>query len=164
MKNNIFSYVALMLAVTLCACSDDDERVKPDANLPVNYASIAGIWQLATWNGAEMNDECYLYMIIDRKADDQSGRRAFQTYQNIDSSKSRHLTSTYELTDDEDRGVIISGMYDHSAGFWNSEYFITDLSGDTMTWTVTDDDSDRSVYIRCEAIPEDILNGTRALE
>lgn len=163
MKNR-FNYVAMLLLglMFLSACSDKEETPAPQ-DLPVNYANIAGTWRQTEWNGEQMNDQRYLYIVIERKPDDKTKRRSFEIYQNIDSNKSRHLTSTYELETDEDLGPIIRGIYDHSSGFWNSSYLITDLNEDTMTWTVEDDPSDVSVYKRCESIPEDILNGTRSV-
>lgn len=162
MKRPIIKSMVMAVALVFCACTDDNEPAPP-ATLPVNYANISGIWRLAEWNGEQMDDTRYLYMTIGRKADDQTGRRPLDIFQNIDSNKSRHLTSTYELILDEDLGIIIKGLYDHSSGFWNRDYIISGLSGDRMTWTVTDDSSDVSKYVRCDAIPEDILNGTRAL-
>lgn len=159
---NIFCYTILLLATALCACDKDDAPAGP-TTLPVNYANIAGTWRLTEWNGEPMNDGRYYYMIIGRKPDEETGLRPLEIYQNIDSDKSRHLTSTYELETDEDSGTVISGVYDHSAGFWNNSYVITGLEADRMIWTVEDDPSDISVYIRCEAIPGDILNGTRAV-
>lgn len=159
----LLKYVALAIALIACACNDDDNPA-PDPGFAVNYANIAGVWQLTEWNGEPVNDTRYCYMIITRKADEETGRRPMEVYQNLDSSKSRYLTSTYELTEDEDLGVVISGLYDHSSGFWNRDYIVGDLTAGSMVWTVTDDPADVSVYTRCEAVPEDILNGTRALE
>lgn len=162
MKKHILKLLFLGFSLAIGACSDDNDPVVPDA-LPVNYANIAGTWQLTEWNGEPMNDKRYCYMIIGRKADEQTGKRSLETYLNIDSDKSRHLTSTYELESDEELGVIIRGVYDYAGGFWNNSYIIKNMASDSMTWIVENDPSDVSVYTRCDVIPEDILNETRAL-
>lgn len=158
-----FEYVAiLVLSVAFLSACNDDEPVPGPQDIPVNYANISGTWRLAEWNGEQMDDKRYLYMVIERRPDEETGLRKIELYQNIDSSKSRHLTGTYELEEDEDLGTIIRGIYDHSSGFWNNSYIINGLTDGQMVWTVEEDASDVSVYIRCQEIPEDILNGTRA--
>lgn len=164
---NIFVYLMLAMTFALSACSDDDEMaVSP--YLPVTYANIAGTWQLTEWNGEELGEGRYCYLVINRKANDD-GNRTLEIYMNIDSDKSHHITSIYELKDDDEMDeepttAIISGMYDHSAGFWNNSYLVNQVDATRMVWTVTDDAEDVSVYVRCESIPEDILAGTRALK
>lgn len=68
----------------------------------------------------------------------------------------------YTLEYDENEGNTITGLYDHASGFWNHIYRIDRFTEESMTWIVKDDLSDISVYTRCEAVPDDILNGTRA--
>ncbi|WP_303207648.1 lipocalin family protein [Bacteroides oleiciplenus] len=160
---NIVTYLMLVTAFLLSACSEEEMMSEPEY-LPVNYANIAGTWKLSEWNGQEMGEERYCYLVIGRKADEDTGKRTLDIYMNMDSDKSRHLTSTYELEEDEDLGTIISGMYDHSAGFWNNSYLISELEYSRMVWTVSDDFEDVSVYVRCDEVPEDILSGTRAIK
>lgn len=167
---NVLLY--LMLAATLClsACSDDNEILEPEY-LEVSYASISGTWQLSEWNNAPLPEGCYCYLVIERKADEESGYRILHIYQNIDSGLSRHLTSDYWLEEDEAHpeesedglSAVIEGMYHHSAGFWNHTYTINCLLADRMTWTATDDTSDVSLYVRCDEVPADILAGTRCI-
>lgn len=164
---NMFICWALMLTFFLSSCGNDDE-VLVSEYMPVTYANIAGIWQLEEWNGEALGEGRYCYLVIDRKADDK-GYRALDIYMNIDSDKSRHLTSIYELEDDEEMDedpytAFISGMYDYSTGFWNNSYIISELESDRMVWTVSEDKEDVSVYVRCDAVPEDILAGTRTVE
>ena len=115
---NILVYLMLAATFLLSACDKDEKMLEP-SYLPVTYANIAGTWQLAEWNGVEMSEGRYCYLVIKRKADEETGKRALEIYTNIDSDKSHLLTSTYELEEDEDLGSIISGIYDHAAGFWN---------------------------------------------
>lgn len=164
---NIFLYLLCAMALFVSSCSDDDKVQLPEY-MPVTYANIAGVWQLAEWNGEALGEERYCYLVIGRKANDD-GYRVLDIYMNLDSNKSRHLTSVYELEDDEEMDdnpytAFISGMYDYSAGFWNNSYIISELTPDRMVWTVTDDAEDVSVYVRRDAVPEDILTGTRAAE
>lgn len=88
---------------------------------------------------------------------------------------SRHLTGNFSLVYKEDKGQnIISGWYDHDSGFWASDYIVTTVTADSMTWISTGTTSgpqtvstkttqvpnrDICVYRRCDSIPEDILAG-----
>lgn len=149
--------------ILLSACSDEVEISEPEY-LPVTYANVAGTWQLAEWNGTKTDGKRYCYLVIGRKKDAETGKRSIEMYTNIDSDKSRYITSTYELEDIEGLHTIISGLYDHSAGFWNNSYIISELEEDRMVWTVQDDAEDVSVYVRAEFVPEDIVNGTRSID
>lgn len=160
---NILAYVMLAVTFLLTAC-DKDEIVPEVEYLPVTYANIAGTWKLAEWNGTPLSENRYCYLVIERRPDDETGKRSLKMYMNIDSNKSHLETSTYELTEDEDSGTTsISGLYDYGAGFWTNTYVISELESDRMVWTVSDDAEDVSVYVRCEEVPEEILNGTRSL-
>lgn len=147
----------IVLAFALCsfwACNDDDSKVSlPE---PVTYAKVAGIWQLTQWNGEALNDSRYCYIVLGRS------EHTIDMYQNFDSSKSRHITGTYSLKDDEDLGTLIEGVYDHGSGFWNNTYIISNITDKTMTWVVSTDPPDVTVYTRCASVPEDVLNGTRS--
>lgn len=165
---NIFTTLLLAATCLLSACNDDDAPAVKEY-LPVTYANIAGTWKLSEWNGEATTDDRYCYLVIERKANEETGNRALTMYTNIDSDKSRTITSVYELEDniemDEDPATaIIKGIYDHSAGFWNNDYLISEVDSDRMVWTVTEDADDISVYVRCEAVPEDIVAGTRAIK
>lgn len=164
-KNNmrkILNYLLMAAILAFTACNDDDAPIQEA--IPVTYANIAGTWKLESWNDHPTSDDRYCYLVIERRADEENGRRPLTMYLNIDSDKSHRETSTYELTEDEELGgTIISGMYDFGAGFWTNSYLISELTADRMVWIVTDDPADVSVYVRCNEVPEDIQNGTRAL-
>lgn len=164
---NIFVYLMLAMTFLLSACNDDDKILEPEY-LPVTYANLAGTWQLKEWHGEALGEGRYCYLIINRKAN-EDGNRTLEIYMNMDSDKSRHITSIYELEDDEEMDenpctAIISGMYDYSAGFWNNSYLVSEVDASRMVWTVMEDTEDTSVYMRCDGIPEDILAGTRTVE
>lgn len=146
----------IVSAFALCgfwACGDNDHGNNDPIPEPVTYASVAGIWQLTQWNGEAFNDSRYCYLVLDRKD------RVFEIYQNLDSSRARHITGTYELKEDEYLGVLFEGEYDHGLGFLNNIYVISMPTGESMKWVVSDDPADVSVYTRCASVPENILNG-----
>ena len=66
---NILVYLMLAATFLLSACDKDDKMLEP-SYLPVTYANIAGTWQLAEWNGVEMSEGRYCYLVIKRKADE----------------------------------------------------------------------------------------------
>lgn len=152
----------LMLVVSLClgACNDEDKVMEQSP--VVTYASLAGTWRLAEWNGTEMDEHRYCYLIIQRRPDEETGERLLEMYTNIDSDKSHYVASVYKLEEDEELGTIISGRYAHAAGFWNNSYRVS-MEVDRMVWRVSDDADDVSIYVRCESVPDDILAGTRAV-
>lgn len=154
MKKLFKLLLASLVLFTAVACESDEDTTGPKY-LEVTYANIAGTWKLTSWNDVEQTENPYMYLVLDRK------EHKFDMYQNLDSGKSRHITGTYTLVMEDDR-MIIKGMYDHASGFWNHDYFISELGLEQMTWTITDNENDISVYTRCETIPEDVINGTRA--
>lgn len=142
-----FFKLAALVAVLVCgACDDDKEYVEPV--LPVTPYNIDGTWRLSEWNGAAPQEGCYIYIEFVRQD------MRFTMYQNVDSHYARKRTGRYSITDED----VIWGVYDYGVGDWERRYKVTGLTADRMTWTVTDDPDDISVYTRCESIPEDILN------
>ena len=138
------------------ACGDDDE-VK-DIALEVNYANLNGTWRLSNWNGEDMNDDqSYVYIEFNRK------ERTYVLYEKVATRKAWKRTGTFNITEEDKWGYVISGTYDNGLGNWNQKYVVTDLTDNSMVWTVQDDASDVSKYTRCDGIPADIKNGTRGL-
>ena len=74
---NIVTYLMLVTAFLLSACSEEEMMSEPEY-LPVNYANIAGTWKLSEWNGQEMGEERYCYLVIGRKADEDTGKRLYE--------------------------------------------------------------------------------------
>ncbi len=140
----------------LGACGEDDHSYPEVYPTKIVHSQISGTWQLTQWNGAGIADGLYFYITL------ESRDQKFTIYQNFDSAKARHQTGTYLLNYEESEGNTITGVYDHASGFWNYTYLIDNLTKENMTWTATDDTTDISIYTRCDAVPEDILNGTRA--
>lgn len=155
MKKLFRTMLASLLLFAAASCESNDEPSLP--YIEPTYVNMAGTWRLSAWNGVELGDSPYMYIVFNR------AEHTFDMYQNLDSGKSRHITGTYELITNEDGITTVKGIYDHAAGFWSHDYFVRNMTDSQMTWVVTDNDNDVSVYTRCSDIPEDILNGTRAL-
>ncbi len=158
-KKVILRILAIMLLMSgLNACSDDNSTA-PTPSLDVTPANIAGTWKLVEWNGAEIAQGTYCYIVFNRR------ERTFEMYQKFDSMYPRYITGKFAIDEDEDYGYIISGEYDYGNGLWSNSYIVTDLypSG-TMTWTVKGNADDVSRYERCESVPAEILDDTKFLE
>ena len=80
-------------------------------------------------------------------------------WQNVDSFYARKLTGIYWIDIDEELGAVIRGNYDHGAGDWSHRYIVTDLTANRMVWTAKGDESDVSVYVRCD-LPEEFVEGS----
>lgn len=151
---NILKIVALSLSLAVAVACDDDKQ-PVDTSLPVTSNNIAGTWQLARWNDAPLADDSYVYLRIIRKDN------LFELYQNLDSFQARKLTGRFTLYDDEELGTLIRGLYDYGTGEWQHRYIVRDLTADRMVWVALDDPDDISVYVRCDAIPQEIIDQSR---
>lgn len=148
---NIFKIIAVF-AFIFCFSSCNDE-VPQVLTLEVTPANIDGVWQLSEWNGAPLAEGTYCYVVFHRK------ERTFEMYQKFDSMYARYITGSFQIEKDPYIGYIISGVYDYSNGDWNNEYIVTDLlESGSMVWTTLDDETDVSKYVRCESVPEEILD------
>jgi hypothetical protein len=144
----------IMFAVGFMACNKDNEE--PVVYETVNYATINGTWMLTEFNGKALEEGQYVYITFNRK------EHTFEMYDNMGSMYSHKSTGTFEITEDDEIGYILTGEYDFSHDAWK-EYVVSEMTAETMKWTVKDDAEDISVYTRCAEIPEDVLNGSRSL-
>ena len=116
MMKTLFKIMAsLMMIISFSGCSDNDEPMPP-STLPVTYANIDGIWQLAQWNGQPTPEGTYCYIVFSRK------ERTFSMYQKFDSMYPRTITGTFVLEDEDDANpmrAIISGTYHYGRGTGN---------------------------------------------
>lgn len=143
-----------MLLFGFSSCDDDEEM--QIAVLEVNYANLAGTWQLTEWNGQATPGGTYCYITFDRK------ERSFVMYQKFDSMKARRITGQFTVKQDNYLGYLIHGKYDYGMGEWNNSYIVTDLlASGSMVWTVKDNPDDASKYERCEAVPQEIIDEAR---
>lgn len=144
--------IALLLcSVLVWACDDDGQPVEPSLNVTAN--NLAGTWRLATWRGEPLAEGSFVYFEFVRK--DQT----FKLYQNLDSFGLVMKSGRFSITTDEKLGAaVLSGDYDHSLNAtWAHRYVVRDLTKTSMTWIVTIDEGDVTVYERCDGIPAEIL-------
>ena len=151
---NILKIVVLSLALAAAVACDDDKQ-PVDTSLPVTSNNIAGTWQLARWNDAPLADGSYVYLHIIRKDN------LFELYQKLDTFQARKLTGRFALNEDEELGTLIRGLYDYGTGEWQHRYIVRDLTADRMVWVALDDPDDISIYVRCDAIPQEIIDQSR---
>ena len=142
----------IMFALGFMACNKDNEE--PVVYETVNYATINGTWMLTEFNGKALEEGQYVYIIFNRK------EHTFEMYDNMGSMYSHKSTGTFEITEDDELGYILTGEYDFSHDLWN-EYIVSEMTDETMKWTVKDNTEDVSIYTRCSEIPADILAGSR---
>ena len=142
----------IMFAVGFMACNKDNEE--PVVYETVNYATINGTWMLTEFNGKALEEGQYVYITFNRK------EHTFEMYENMGSMYSHKSTGTFEITEDDELGYILTGEYDFSHDLWN-EYIVSEMTDETMKWTVKDNAEDVSIYTRCSEIPADILAGSR---
>lgn len=141
----VFSWVLLLCA----ACEEDKSYVDP--GLEVTPNNIAGVWKVAQWSGETLAEGCYVYIEFTRRD------RTFTIYQNLDSFTARRITGAFHIDTDAELGAIIRGQYDYGNGDWRHRYIVRDLMQDRMTWIAVDDQEDVTVYERCDAIPDYVL-------
>lgn len=146
--------LCVMLAVGFVSCNNESEE--PVVYENVNYSTISGTWMLTEFNGKALEEGQYVYITFNRK------EHTFEMYDNMGSMYSHKSTGTFEITEDDEIGYILTGEYDFSHDAWK-EYVVSEMTTETMKWTVKDDAEDVSVYTRCAEIPEDVLNGSRSL-
>lgn len=152
MKNFLKISFLMLLSVGFAGCDDDKSYVDP--GLEVSSYNISGTWKLESWNnGVALAEGSYVYLQLDYRDGYE-----FTIYQNLDSFGPRRITGVYNLYTDESLGSVIRGMYDYENGEWASRYIIRDLYADRMTWIATDNADNISLYVRCDAIPEEILD------
>ncbi|MBQ3043254.1 MAG: hypothetical protein IJD53_02240 [Alistipes sp.] len=116
----------------------------PEPPLNSDTTAIAGTWHLVDWCGTTPSFE--VYMEINTTGD-------VVLYQKMQSRDWECYTSSAGVTDDG----IIRGVYDDGVA-WGAAYSYT-VTADSMTWTNTKDESDISVYERCE-LPDGIAEAT----
>lgn len=147
--------LCLSLLVMVAACSKDEEA--PVVYQEVNYATLNGTWMLTELNGAPLQEGQYVYITFNRK------EHTFEMYDNMGSMYSHKSTGTFEVEEDENLGYILTGEYDYSHDLWN-EYIVSEMTDETMKWTMKDNVEDVCVYTRCAEMPADILSGSRSVK
>ena len=153
---NVFGIV-LLFAFSLLLNSCSNENTLPEPPQEVTPATIAGVWKLAEWNnGEQLHENQYCYIMFDRR------ERTFKMYMNINSMYPRCVSGDFFIDKDVRLGYVISGNYSHGNGDWNHEYVVSDFKSESsMLWTAKDDKNDICKYIRCDAVPQEIIDAAR---
>ena len=99
----IYRLMAFFLAMfAFQGCSDSDDEVYTEPALDVTPANIAGTWMLKEWNGVELKQGTYCYIVFTRKD------RTFTMFQKFDSMYARCISGTYAVDKDSNGDYIIS--------------------------------------------------------
>lgn len=152
---HLFGFILGVLLVLGCvSCSHDDTPATEE--LTVSTAYLNGDWSLSEIDGEPLGEGTYLYLSFDRK------ENTFVMYHNFESMYAYRSTGTWTLSQDEEQGMILTGQYDYDRGEW-ATYIATATDLNTLRLVNADDASDVRIYTRCTAIPDDVLNGSRAI-
>ena len=121
--------------------------VVPEPPTGGDTSTIAGVWHLTSWRGAEPSFDVYM---------DITATGGITLYQRIDS---RYWDIYQSSTTIEN--YVISGVYTDNVA-WGASYYLS-IDSDTMTWTATNDTTDISIYTR-STLPSSMPTApTRAL-
>lgn len=140
----LVNFVMVAFAVVMVGCT------KPDHNgvayLDVTPNNIAGVWRMESYdNGKQLAEGSYYYIVFDR------AERTFVTYDNLGSMGAYKSSGRYDIV--TDGAAIIRGMYDFGNGDWEHQYYVRNLTLDSMQWVAVDDKSIVQVYVRA-TLPE----------
>ncbi len=150
----IFRMMLIVLLAGVASCSDEEEETV--RTLEVSYVNLNGTWQLAEWKGQPLEEGAYCYITFSRRD------KTFKMYQKFDSMYARCITGKFAIEKDDYLGYIISGSYDFGNGDWNNEYIVTDLlESGSMIWTVKENKNDTSKYVRCDGVPDSVVDEAR---
>ncbi|MBO4935170.1 MAG: lipocalin family protein [Alistipes sp.] len=148
MKKIVKFAMVMVVAAVVAACT------KPDNNglvfLDVTPNNISGVWRMDSYdNGVKLPEGCYYYIVFDR------AERTFVTYDNLGSMEAYKNSGRYDIV--TDGAAVIRGIYDYGRGDWEHEYYVRNLTSDSMVWVATDDESVKQVYVRA-SLPEELAN------
>lgn len=151
---HLFRIAALAASLLFLAACEEDET--PAREIEVTPAYLNGTWILAEWNGVPLADGLYLYVTFNRR------ESTYEMYYNFDSMYARLVTGSFNVEEDKELGYVISGDYDYENGDWTREYVVSDRLEDAMTWTAKDDAGDVHRFVRCEKVPDEIVEEAKS--
>ena len=154
MKNFLRTTAILFVVLCFGACSNNSDDYTP-SSLEVTPNNISGYWMLTEFNGMEIPEGVFCYVEYIRKD------RKFIMYQKFDSMYPRTITGVYSIEKDKYGKAILSGKYDYGMGEWNNEYYVTELFESSMVLKADSENADVCKYIRCNEIPEEVLEETK---
>ena len=146
---HLFRIAALAASLLFLAACEEDET--PAREIEVTPAYLNGTWILAEWNGVPLADGLYLYVTFNRR------ESTYEMYYNFDSMYARLVTGSYSIEKQKDLGYVVSGDYDYGNGDWTRQYVVTERTDESMTWTAEDDAGDVHRFVRCEKVPDEIV-------
>lgn len=146
---HLFRIAALAASLLFLAACEEDET--PAREIEVTPAYLNGTWILAEWNGVPLADGLYLYVTFNRR------ESTYEKYYNFDSMYARLVTGSYSIEKQKDLGYVVSGDYDYGNGDWTRQYVVTERTDESMTWTAEDDAGDVHRFVRCEKVPDEIV-------
>ena len=141
---NIKSILIAVLCLTALSCNKHHEE---EVYLEVNRNNISGCWALSSWNGNELAEGSFFYIKLVRNDGSYTILESLDAFPEAPS----RITGRYALSDDEVFGTVISGLYDHDAGYWAHDYVISLLTADSMVWTAVDDPFFVQTFVRCDS-------------
>ena len=151
----IMTICALLLGTLSCSKQEN----AADRPLEVSYLNLSGTWQLVELGGKPVPEDVYCYMVLERDTHE------FQMYDNFSSMGAFLNTGRYNLANDPHKGDKISGKYNFGRGEWKDEFMITDLlSSGSMVWTGIKDPEFIQKFVRCDAVPEEVIKEARKNE
>ena len=155
MKSFFGKITLFAVLLFLSSCANDNTTPTPPEE--VTAATIAGTWKLVEWNnGEKLHESTYCYIEFNRRD------KTFKMYMNINSMYAQCVSGDFFIDKDPRLGYIISGNYAFGNGDWNHEYIVTDFkSASSMSLVAKDDKNDVCKYVRCESVPQEIVDAAR---
>ena len=145
--NRLLAVILMATTLSLSSC-EKPAPLPTEERIAVTYAALDGSWQLTMWQGAELAEETYLYIIFDRK------EHRYTMWDNIDSMYATDTTGSFSISEEEDGSYTLTGTYDYGMGEWSYAYMVTlDEGGNRMVWRARGA-SEVMVFKRVAEIPE----------
>lgn len=148
MKSFFKIMMLALLVLPFQACSDDDDAAFTPTQMAVTPNNISGVWKLDSWSGSDQYTPVVYLELIRRD-------RKYNLYEHYGSMYPSLRTGAFELVDDEDKGVLLTGEYDYASGNWNNSYIVK-LYANKMILTVDGDAGDVQIFVRVDEVPAHI--------
>ncbi len=129
-------FALLLISIVAFSCSNDEGAVNPDTNNQeiISYRNMRGAWELTSLNGVKIAGDAYFHIEFSLEDDAQK----FEVQTNLNSAFASKSTGVYLLEENDDRQMIISGIFDNQFSKpWDSEYIISSFTKTEMVWVDT---------------------------
>ena len=144
MMNDMKRIISALFISVLLVSSCGHARVEPEyvePQVPVTFTNTSGDWKLIEWKGDKVEDGMVSIHLKNKE---------FVLVQKIGSMYPVEYTGSYNLLEEDGKGMIIRGLYDYTYEYWEHNYIITSLTAKKMEWTSEDDPEDVYLYERVE--------------